>query len=92
MITNAMKTEVRRLLAECFNNPQRNAARAARAQYIGELVSATCRGDDVDKEAGDWLRRLHELCGPHATVEDIARWYALEEQRLRKLADERSQP
>jgi hypothetical protein len=92
MITSAMKTEVRRLLAECFNNPQRNAARAARTQYIGELVSATSRGEDVDREAADWLQRLRDLVGPHAHIEDVARWYALEEQRLRKLADERSQP
>jgi hypothetical protein len=41
--------------------------------------------DIVDRDAADWLRRLTELCGPFAVVVDIARWYALERQRLEKL-------
>lgn len=38
------------------------------------------------REAADWLQRLHELCGPHAEVEDFAHWFQPEETRLRKLA------
>jgi len=41
----------------------------------------------VDPEADDWLHRLIELCGPHAEVEDIARWYQLEKARLQKLTN-----
>ena len=87
MFTNAEKNEVRRLLAHCFNNPVRRAAREARKQYILELMSASCRGEDVDREAEDWLHRLTELCGFHAEVEDIARWYQLEKARLQKLTN-----
>jgi hypothetical protein len=85
MLTSAEKTAVRNLLAEHIGNPARRAARAARARYISELIAANLRGDDVDREAADWLRRLTELCGPHADVADIARWYANERQRLEKL-------
>lgn len=87
MIPNKLKTEVRQLLAHCFHNPVRQAARAARTQFIMEMVAATSRGEDVDREATDWLQRLRDLVGPHAQIEDVTRWYALEEQRLRKLAD-----
>ncbi len=85
MFTNAEKEEVRRLLAHCIGNPVRRSAREARKTYILELMSASYRGEDVDREAQDWLNRLSELCGPHAEVEDIARWYDLEKDRLEKL-------
>jgi hypothetical protein len=85
VFTRAEVTAVRQLLADCFNNPARRAARDARARYIMELVSATACGDDTEREAADWLRRLTELCGPHADVADIARWFANERQRLEKL-------
>jgi hypothetical protein len=80
--------KVRALLAEHFHNPRRQVAREARAQYIGELIAASMRGDDVDREPADWLRRLTELCGSHAEVEDIKQWYANERERLRKLTDD----
>ena len=85
MFTNAEKKEVRRLLAHCIDNPVRRAAREARKTYILELMSAPHRGEDVDREAQEWLNRLNELCGPHAEVDDIARWYQLEKARLEKL-------
>jgi hypothetical protein len=91
MIPKRLASEVRALLAEHFNNPTRNAAREARAQYLGELIAATCRGDDTDCEAADWLKRLHELCGPHAHIKDISRWFELEQARLRKLAGNRTE-
>ena len=87
MFTNAEKNEVRRLLAHCIGNPVRRAAREARKTYILELMSAAYRGEDVDREAEEWLNRLIELCGPHAEVEDIARWYQLEKSRLQKLTN-----
>jgi hypothetical protein len=87
MIPKRTADQVRALLTEHFNNPRRKEARQARAQYISELILANMRGDDVDCEATDWLRRLTELCGTHAEVEDIARWYANERDRLRKLTD-----
>jgi hypothetical protein len=87
MFTRTEVAAVRNLLTACFNDPSRRAAREARALYIGELLAATMRDvpDIVDREAADWLTRLIELCGPHAEVADIARWYALERQRLEKL-------
>jgi hypothetical protein len=88
MSLNRTVAKVRALLAEHFNNPRRQAARQARAQYIGELVAASMRGEDVDREAADWLRRLTELCGHHAEVEDIRRWFANEQERLRKLTND----
>lgn len=87
MFTNADKNEVRRLLARCFNNPVRHAAREARKQYILELMSASYRGEDRDRDAEGWLNRLTELCGPHAGVEDITRWHQLEKSRLQKLTN-----
>ena len=87
MFTNAEKNEVRRLLAHCLGNPVHRAARDARKTYILELMSACYRGEDVDREAPDWLNRLNELCGPHSEVEDIARWYQLEIARLQKLTN-----
>ena len=87
MFTNTEKNEVRRLLAHCIGNPVRRAARDARKQYVLELMTASYRGEDVDREAQDWLNRLNELCGPHAEVEDIARWYQLEKARLQKLTN-----
>jgi hypothetical protein len=87
MFTNAEKNEVRRLLAHCLANPVRRAAREARRTYILELISASYRGEDVDREAQDWLNRLNELCDPHAEVEDIARWYQIEKARLEKLTN-----
>jgi hypothetical protein len=87
MIPKRTADRVRALLAEHFNNPRRQAARDARAKYISELIAANLRGDDVDREAADWLRRLTELCGPHAEDEDVARWYANERARLLKLTD-----
>jgi hypothetical protein len=89
MIPKKTTDAVRALLAQHFSNPTRNAARQARAAYIGELFAASHRGDDVDHpvEAAEWLKRLHELCGPHAEIEDIKRWYQLEETRLLKLID-----
>ena len=76
--------QVRDLVADCFSNPRKNAARAARAQYLGELFGATYRdgADVVDREAGQWLCRLRALCAVHADVEDIAHWYKREEARL----------
>jgi hypothetical protein len=85
VITPTMNTAVRNLLAEHIGNPARRAARAARAQYIGDLIAANLRGDDVDREVADWLRRLVELCSPFADVADVARWYANERQRPEKL-------
>jgi hypothetical protein len=81
-------TELTKLLGKghiaspCIGNPVRRAARDARKTYILELMSASYRGEDVDREAEEWLNRLNELCGPHAEVEDIARWYQLEKVRL----------
>ena len=87
MLTQQTVNQVRALLAECFNNPRKQAARAARAQYIGEIMGATYRDGVavVDREAGQWLGRLTALCGPHAEVADIARWYEIERNRLVKL-------
>ena len=85
MFTNAEKNEVRRLLAHGIGNPVRRAAREARKTYILERMSASYRGEDVDREAHDWLNRLDELCGPHAEMEDIARWFQLEKARWEKL-------
>jgi hypothetical protein len=87
-MTPAHVNQVRRLLAEHFGNPRRRAAREARACYLRELISATARGEDTDREAADWLARLRQLCGEHAAVEDIARWYEREQQRLRRLVGE----
>jgi hypothetical protein len=87
MFSNAETNEVRRLLAYCIGNPVRRAARDARKTYILELMSASDRGEDVDRDAEDWLNRLNELCGPHADVEDIARWYQIEKARLEKLTN-----
>jgi hypothetical protein len=65
----------------------RRAARDARSEYICQLLSASCRGDDVEREAADWLRRLRELVGPHLDADsDLDRWYEREEQRLLHLA------
>jgi hypothetical protein len=77
--------QVRQLLSRHIGSEQRQSARQARATYISELLAATMRGDDTEREAQDWLRRLTELCEAHATVEDIARWYANEQERLRRL-------
>ena len=85
MLTNALKTDVRNLLAEHIGNPRRQAARAARAEYIGQLFAASLHGEDVDRDAIDWLCLLTKLCGPHAEVEDVKHWYAIEEARLLKL-------
>jgi hypothetical protein len=87
MFTRTEVTAVRQLLHEHIGNPARRAARAARAQYIGELIAANLRGDDVNgsADAPSWLARLIELCGPHAAVADIAQWYVNERQRLEKL-------
>jgi hypothetical protein len=87
VITPELKQQVRNLLAEHIGNPRKRAARAARAQYIGELLAATMHDGEgiVDREAADWLRRLTELCAPHADVPDVARWYQLETERLTKL-------
>jgi hypothetical protein len=82
-----MKQQVRSLLAEHIGNPRKRAARAARTEYIMQLLAATMHdgADIVDREAADWLRRLTELCGAHADVDDVTRWYANERQRLEKL-------
>jgi hypothetical protein len=75
------------LLVECFNNQRHHAALATRAQYIGELLAATLRGDDTEAEpeARDWLARLEELCSEHADDARIAPWFDREQTRLRKL-------
>jgi hypothetical protein len=62
-----------------------NPAREAKKQYLADLFVAGCNGDDTDREAGDWLAYLWEICGPHANHPEIAAWYALEEARLLKL-------
>jgi hypothetical protein len=74
--------QVRKIAAECFGNPVRQAARLARAQYIGELFAANLGGDDVDREARDWLARPQVLCAAHCHVIDIKRWYENESARL----------
>lgn len=92
MFTNQEKQAVRDLIREHLCNPARRAAREARNQYILEIMSAAARGDEVDRDAADWLKRLRELCLPHMEVyekEGIAGWYRREENRLVALTGER---
>jgi hypothetical protein len=66
---------------------RRYAARDARSEYICQLLAASCRRDDVEHEAADWLRRLRELMTPYLGADaDVDRWYEREEQRLLQLA------
>lgn len=61
------------------------AALEAKGLYIREMFAAQLYGDDVDREAEEWLRRLTELVSPFADVPAVADWYAAEETRLLKL-------
>jgi hypothetical protein len=82
---NSAITQLGELFAEALAVERHTAARAARMQYIAELLLATCQGDDTDREAHDWLARLDELCSAHADDPHVSGWYDREQARLRKL-------
>lgn len=78
--------KVRQAAADCIGNPTRRTARSSRSEYIRRIFTASLSGDDIDREADEWLATLRELCGPFAHIEDISRWYEIETERLLKLA------
>jgi hypothetical protein len=73
------------IFAEALAAQRHTAARAARMQYIAELLLATLRSDDTEAEARDWLARLDELCSAHADDPHVSAWYDREQARLRRL-------
>ena len=86
MITRHHVTTLRRLLFEALGTDRTVAARRARDWYIRDLLAATLRGDDTDREAAFWLATLSELVGPfRGACPDVDRWLDREEQRLLKL-------